>query len=107
MTLRPFYIVAIAVAVLLFPTCKGGKKNAPSPVKREFPTVKVPAVYTEVEEVEDYVVTHYWDAFFALKGPVDSALILGVSKGDVEQAFSNFLALLDELPLAKAQARMT
>ena len=105
MTLRPFYIIALSLAVLALPSCKSGKKSQVT-AKREFPTVKVPAVYTEEAEITDYAVEHYWDSFMSLKGPVDSALILGVPKGDFEQAFSNFRAVLDELPLEKAQALM-
>ena len=103
MSTRPLYIFALAMT--FFASCKGGGKTPAEP-KHEFPMVKVPAVYTEQAEILDYAAEHYWDAFFSLDGPVDSALVLGVAKGAVEQAFSNYLALLDGLSLDKAQKSM-
>ena len=103
MKLRPLYIFTLILAMGFSSSCKSGKKAPAAPAGREFPMVKVPAVYAEESENQDYAVEHYWDSFLALKGPVDSALILGVPKGEVEQAFSNWRALLDEIPLGKAQ----
>ena len=106
MSLRTVCIFASALAVLFFSSCRGGGKSPAAPATREFPMVKVPAVYAEPVEIQDYIAEHYWDQFFALKGPVDSAQILGVPKGSVEQAFSNWRVLLDEMPLEKAQGLM-
>ncbi|MBO4447632.1 MAG: DUF5106 domain-containing protein [Bacteroidales bacterium] len=107
MSLRPFYIFATVLAFLFFASCKGGGKQPAAAEGREFPKVKVPAVYTEEAELKDYIVDHYWDSFLALDGPIDSALILGVPKGEVEQAFANWLAIMDNLPLEDAQGWMS
>lgn len=65
--------------------------------------VQVPAVYSENREKMDYAIDHYWDAYFApaQNGSADvcirtdTALVLGVPKGDVEGALANFITLLD------------
>ncbi|MBO4427035.1 MAG: DUF5106 domain-containing protein [Bacteroidales bacterium] len=103
MSLRPVCIFASALAVMFFSSCKGGGKAPAASDVREFPMVKVPGVYAEPVEIEEYVAEHYWDPFFALDGPVDSALVLGVAKSEVEKAFSTWRVLLDEMPLEKAQ----
>ena len=100
MSIRPLYIFALALT--LFVSCKGGG-NKPGESRREFPMIKVPAIYTEEDEIMDYAAEHYWDAFFALDGPVDSAQVLGIPKGAVEQAFSNYRVVLDQVTLDRAR----
>ena len=96
-------------ALLLLAVSCGGRKKAVPAVQhdRVFPQVTVPTAYTDPAERLEYLSTHYWDEFFAGDGRTDSARIAGVPKGDVEQAFANYLAVLNETPLPQAQKGMT
>lgn len=94
----------MAAAVLL--SCGPRRQAAPS-YPREFPAVQVPSVYNSVAERVAYSAAHWWDGFFALDGPVDSALVLGVRKGEVEQALANYITILDQVPFGEARACMS
>ena len=84
----------------------GPRRQAATAYPCDFPTVQIPSVYTSVEERIEYSADHWWDGFFALDGPVDSAMVLGVRKGDVEQALANYIAVLDRVPLGEARGCM-
>lgn len=108
MKMRTGHILAALLLPVLL-SCSGGKGRKAVRVPeqdRAFPNVSVPSVYNSQEEVVQYLGQHYWDAFFAGGGPTDSARVLGVRTGDVEQALANYLAILDYLPLAEAQKGM-
>lgn len=97
--------IVFALALLLAISC-GGRKKAAVPVAlqdRAFPQPTVPTAYTEPAERLDYLADHYWDGFFNGAGKTDSARVIGVSKGEVEQAMANYIAVLNELPLPQAQ----
>ena len=98
-----------ALLVLALLSCSGGKgkKVANTPAERPFPAVTVPTVYSDAEEQLQYLGAHYWDLYFAGDGPTDSARVLGVPKGEVEQAFANYIGVLNYLPLSEAQKGMT
>ena len=97
------YIIG-ALVLLLAVSCGGRKKVvAPAVQDRSFPQPTVPTAYTEPAERLEYLSTHYWDGFFAGDGRTDSARIAGVPKGEVEQAFANYIAVLNETPLPQAQ----
>lgn len=94
------------ILALLLTACSGGPRTVSSPEYRSFPMVQVPGIYTTQEEVIEYATNHYWDPYFAHSGITDSAAVLGVRKPELEQAFSNYLGMLDARPLAKAQTCM-
>ena len=97
--------IVVALALLLAVSC-GGRKKAAVPVvqqDRAFPQTTVPTAYTEPAERLEYLASHYWDGFFDGAGRTDSARVIGVPKGEVEQAMANYIAVLNELPLPQAQ----
>jgi len=105
---NPTKILLIAAALLLLFSCGQRKKRQaeePEPV-RAFPTVEIPSIYTEAEDILAYRTEHYWDAYFAGTGKTDTSLVLGVPKLEVEQALANYIGMLDYVPLDKAQYGM-
>ena len=105
--MKTFNHFFFACALLLAVSCGGRKKAEPAVKDRAFPQPNVPTAYTEPAERLEYLSTHYWDGFFAGDGRTDSARIAGVPKGEVEQAFANYLAVLNETPLPQAQKSMS
>lgn len=103
MAYKEYILPVLLMAVLC--SCGPRRQAAPS-YPCEFPTVQIPSVYNSVEERIQYSAAHWWDGFFALDGPVDSALVLGVRKGEVEQALANYLAALDRIPFGDARGCM-
>lgn len=73
------------------------------PTVKPFPEVQVPSVCSGENERLEYMVEHFWDRYFKGGGRTDSATVLGVRKSEVEQAFSNYAALLDNVPMSTAQ----
>lgn len=94
----------ILVPALLLAVCCGGPKGKRATVQdRMFPVVSVPAAYTDDADRIGYAAAHYWDGFLAEGGLTDEKHLLGVPKVEVEQALSNYIALLWQLPLPAAQ----
>ena len=95
------------IPLLLLAVCCGGPRSKKAQVQdRPFPKVSVPAAYTEDADRLAYACAHFWDAYLAEGGPTDSSRILGVSKAEVEQALSDYIALLWGQPLSEAQRSM-
>lgn len=122
-------VAAIMVAVLVMVSCgnvgsgsKGSKAGASGPsghskagsekenVTRKFPMVKFPAVLGSADEISEYLAEHYFDSFTAVDKSsnylCDSLHIAGVSNDDFEQAFANYCAILDNVPLTTARKGM-
>lgn len=57
------------------------------------------------EEQFDFIASRYWDSFTDTAGVwmCDSNHVCGVEKGALEQALSNYIYLLDRLPLARSR----
>lgn len=88
---------AVLATVLAIPSCGG-----PAPVSkaiRTFPAVGVPSVLSQDgKEAQSYILRHYWDAFSdtSLRGfRCDSTYIGGVERGEAEQAFANWVYVLE------------
>lgn len=98
----------ICAALMAAVSCGGRKKAAPAAVQqdRAFPQVSIPTAYSDPEERIAYALEHYWDGFFGGEGRTDSARVLGVPKGEVEQALANYIGVLDQIPLPQAQKGM-
>ena len=102
--------VILAAALLLLLLSCGGRRKAAAPAvlaERPFPQVSIPSAYTDDDERIAYGVGHYWDGFFEGPGRTDSAHVLGVPKGEVEQALSNYIGVLEGMPLEQAQQHMS
>ncbi len=101
------FILGLTLAALLLPGCRqGGPETPQAPALRPFPLPEIPAVYTDPEERQEYLLNHFWDAFFAGEGPCDTSAVLGVSHGDVEKNVALYAQLLEAIPLDRAQEKM-
>lgn len=90
--------VTAAITLFLVLACTG---NAPkAPATRPFPLVSVPSVLSQDQkEAEAYALRHYWDAFADTSLHhlrCDSLHVGGVPKKEAEQAFSNWLYVLEK-----------
>ena len=71
-----------------------------------FPQVKVPSIYTDQEQILDFVAAHYWDGFWKLEGVSDTTMTKGLSNGDLEQAMANYFGILEASDIVKARKNM-
>ena len=76
----------------------GGAPPAVPAATRHFPTIQMPRVYgDDPAAAAEYAVEHYWDGFLNGDGPTTPKAVLGVLDEEVEQALSNYIALLTEV----------
>lgn len=69
----------------------------PAPSRR-FPTLQMPRVYgDDPAAAAEYALEHYWDGFLNGEGLTTPKAVLGVLDEEVEQALSNYIALLTEV----------
>lgn len=101
--MRTAYRLCLCALLLLAVSCGGRKKAAPAAQDRAFPQVVIPAAYTDPDERISYAIEHYWDGFFGGDGKTDSARVLGVPKGEVEQALANYIGVLGRASLPQAR----
>lgn len=111
MVIRVLKIIALSFLCLSVLSCGQGRggdggNKVPATVERPFPKAYVPSTIVSETERERYLAEHYWDAFLSGEGPTDTALVLGVRKAEVEQAFSNYTALIGAYPLERSDALM-
>ena len=100
-------ISLLLLAALLLPGCRQGGPKGPQALQlRPFPYPEIPAVYTDPEERQEYLLDHFWDGFLSGDGPCDTGAVLGVAHGDVEKQVALYVKLLEEVPLPKAQEKM-
>ena len=99
-----FFVLA-ACAALSLCSCKGGSQQAPV-ADNKFVLPDVPAVITQQQEAIDYIVKHYWDAFFADERPGvrDTSLIAGFTEEVFSEAFYSYAILLRGVDKDKAFA---
>lgn len=93
----------LLAGLILFSACSGTQKGSAD--TRAFPTVQVPSVYTEQEEVLDYVLTHFWDACLTPDKAyrTDSLYLGGIAKREMVEQISSYVAILENSPLDKAR----
>ena len=97
----------LSLAVLAL--CAGcvRRKAAPALSTRAFPEVQIPALLPQ-DEVEDYVLGHFWDAYLDTTGRwfCDSTHIGGVDERVLATQLASFLSILENSPQEKASAAM-
>ena len=99
--------ILLLSALALLSACRGRSVAlvAQQPL-RPFPRVEIPAVYTDQEDRQAYMLDHFWDAFFAGSGRSDEEAILGVAQDEVEKQVATYIQLLEMIPLPQAQQQM-
>lgn len=85
-------------------SCGNGGKKASQRTARPFPVVQVPAMMDDGQKL-DFLLEHFWDNMLDTAKAVacDSTLINGVEPIEVEQALSNYIMLLEQADLPRAQ----
>lgn len=93
---------------MLLVLCCGSprSRHGDAPGRRAFPGLEIPAAYTDDADRIGYACAHFWDGYLAGDGVTDSALVLGVPRPELEQAISNYIAMLWLQPLAEAQGNV-
>lgn len=97
------YIVSV---LILFCSCaSNSSKKAHTQQIRVFPNIQLPSLITNQEDANEYFVAHFFDKFIDTINVYrcDTNYVAGVSKAELEQAFANYCAILDRVPLAKAR----
>jgi len=94
------------ISVFLMVSC-AGKKDASAPATRRFPAAEIPALLDTDSGRIDFLVKNFWGPFFKETFPTDSAHILGVPDMEMEQALSNYIALLDRVSMEEARASVS
>ena len=98
------YIYSLIVIVLISVSC--GQRQDNDNNQRPFPQVSVPSMMTDSREAAGFLSEHFWDEFTDTSGlyPCDSVLVNGVTRADLEQAYVNWLSVLDMVPYEEATA---
>ena len=96
MRLRALLVLALIAALTI--SCKE-KDPGPQP----FPLPTVPSLITSGPDVQNYMVTHYWQPFFAEDRIYsrDTSLIGGVTREDFREAYTNYATMLMTADVAK------
>ena len=96
-------LLKIAAAVILLTGC--GQKKAEQFQALPFPDVVPPAMMEDPQDRAEYLALNTWNKLLdpSREYPSDSTLVSGVSKGDVEQKFANWLQVLDLVGNSQAQ----
>lgn len=99
--MRLRHILAIALILSLAPSCKE-KDPGPKP----FPMPNVPSMVAASGNVQNYMVEHFWQPFFAEDRVYskDTSLIGGVTKEAFQEAFVNYATLLLSADINKGLA---
>lgn len=99
--------IAYILFILLLVSCGSNSQKTKKVEELKFVVPTPPALITEISDKMEYITVHFWDNFFANTSAItDSSHILGVKDLEVEQAVGNYLTLLNEFPVDKAQGRI-
>ena len=104
MTGKPIlYIVVILAAV----SCR--QRQDDNFHVRPFPHVEVPSMMTDRSEAASFLAGHFWDEFTDTSdlGYCDSSIVNGVRIGELEQAYANYAAVLEMVPLREAASSVS
>lgn len=97
-------LLYISLCLLALISCGGGAQKQKVQPLKAFPLPEVPSVFQTGEQRQEYVMQHYWDAFFAADGRCDTSAVLGVATADVESSLAGFIQFLDNFPMEQAQS---
>lgn len=91
-------LLTIVVIMTLGASCK---EKDPGPLP--FPMPKAPTMMTSGAEIQNYMVTHFWQPFFAEDRVYsrDTSLIGGVTREAFQTAFTNYASMLMTADVAK------
>lgn len=98
-------ILSSLVIPVLLSSCSGGAQQA-TPSSRSFPEVRIPSMYTDSHERQQYAAVHFWDRFLSADDSgwrTDSTMVLGVSSDEVESKFATFISILESGPIETAR----
>lgn len=102
MRVRTRHILPALVLAAMFFSCSGRSRSSfpagedVGPVA--FPADPVaPSVITEPSGINEYVVSHFWDAFLDEPRGCDSTLVNGVPSLEVEAALGRYISLLENV----------
>lgn len=92
----------ITVSVLVVAGCCGNSKKAESFTALPFPDVVPPAMLDNPAVRAEYMALHWWDGITdpSRTYPCDTALVSGVSLGDVEQKMANWTNVLNMVEIS-------
>ena len=85
------------VAVLLLSAC-GGRRPAPAEsfVPRKFPPAPTaPSMITDQNEINEYIISNFWNAFLEGEYHCDTSYVNGVASHEVESAIGMYVSLLE------------
>ena len=105
---RPRHILPVVLLALSALSCasNGNGNGSKKATVAHFPLVQVPTMLDGEQRVA-YMAEHFWDAFFKITADnsfCDTALVGGIARAEVEQAMSNYITLLEALPLRESCA---
>ena len=96
---RSLFILLAAVALAAGCGQRSGRSGDAATAKaaadmRDFPTVKIPDVYSETNVRQAYYAEHFWDRFFSEADGMkcDSVTVCGVPATVFEEVFSTYMA---------------
>lgn len=88
----------VFIIVFVAMLCSCAPKHGNGSVRtRSFKIPEVPAIVSDPEERAKFLAENWWNDFFSGTGPTDTGLVLGVSRAEVEGAFSNYVAILNTI----------
>ncbi|MBQ0149690.1 MAG: DUF5106 domain-containing protein [Bacteroidales bacterium] len=93
----------LLAGLLLLSACSGAQKG-PSDT-RAFPRVQVPSLYSGQDEMMEYVLDHFWDAYLTTDNTyrTDSLYMAGVGVGDIVEQIFSYAAILESCPIENAR----
>lgn len=91
-------LVACVMQVLFLAGGCGGKRQEVFTPHR-FPVPDIPSVVASEYEASEFLALHYWDDYTDTSEfyPSDSSIVNGVRESDLEQAFADWIAVLDRV----------
>lgn len=97
------FAATIAFILLLASGCMQ-RQSVPLP-SRVFPEVKVPSIYSDPDDIESYVLAHFWDAFLTPSGQrylCDSSHVGGVQQRLFASELASYLSILENCSLDRS-----
>jgi len=95
----------LTVGILIVSSCGNTSGNKDVSCSAHLPLVEAPSMLEGAEKME-YIAEHFWDAFTSTSRRMpskDSTVVSGVQVKELEQAMSNWVVVLGNLPLDKAR----